>query len=123
MAFVLPTFPLVCKVVTFVGNPVGQPARLTTPCQLRAPNVSYASSWVTVQSFAPGIMVLFPKGTDIRDKWCSPVNSPDYLEIPENSGRWYFATYVDDIAKGFANEHRFAHVGKVQNPLWPTPIT
>jgi len=123
MAFVLPTFNLTGKIVSFAGNPATAPVRLEVECQLRAPNVSYASSWFTVSNYTPGVISLWPPLTDIRDRWSAPINSPDYVEIPSGSGRWYFVAYVDDIGKGFPNEHRFALMGKVNNPVWPTPIT
>lgn len=48
--------------------------------------------------------LLVPADTDIRDR-LSPDGS-DTIECPAGSGRYYEAVYVDDLGKGFANEHR-----------------
>jgi hypothetical protein len=70
--------------------------------------------------------LLIPKGTDIRDISCS--GGPDVVEVPEFSGRFYWVTYVDDIAKGFDNEHRWAVLQKIYTYgrwaiyRWPSPI-
>jgi hypothetical protein len=68
--------------------------------------------------FTAGNYFLFPPGTDIRDG--SGPSGIDSLECPAGSGRYYYVTNVDDIAKGFANEHRYALVQKY--PPWPEPI-
>lgn len=49
--------------------------------------------------------VLVPKLTDVRTNTGSL--PPDVFECPAGSKRMYLAMYVDDIGKGFANEHRF----------------
>jgi len=70
--------------------------------------------------------ILFPKLTDIRDSSC--IGGPDVIECPKFSGRFYWVSYVDDIAKGFANEHRWAVIQKIWTYgqwaiyRWPTPI-
>ncbi len=70
--------------------------------------------------------LLFPKGTDVRD--ISTSNGPDVVECPKFSGRFYWVTYVDDIGKGFSNEHRWCVVQKVFTYgafsiyRWPSPI-
>jgi hypothetical protein len=57
--------------------------------------------------------------------------SGDLLEIPEDSGRWYGVVAVDDMSKGFENEHRVAiisQVGFAASPQlypdlkWPVPM-
>jgi hypothetical protein len=50
--------------------------------------------------------LLLPALTDIRGSWNSV--SPDCVEVPAGSGRFYTAVIVDDVAKGFANEYRMA---------------
>jgi len=99
VAFVLPTFPLDVGVHTFGATPWLDPPRFITPGQLRGPNASYAASYTTVSSFSPGIVLLVGKEVDIRDKYCAPINSVDYLEIPTGSGRWYFAQYVGSTTR------------------------
>lgn len=49
--------------------------------------------------------LLLPALTDIRPNTTFGV--PDLVECPQFSGRFYVVGYVDDIGKGFANEHRF----------------
>ena len=50
--------------------------------------------------------LLMPALTDIRA--ASDVALADIVECPKASGRFYLVRYVDDIGKGFGNEHRFA---------------
>lgn len=70
--------------------------------------------------------ILFPKGTDVRD--VSTTTGPDIIECPAGTGRLYWVTYVDDIARGFGNEHRWVVMQKVWTYdafsiyRWPTPI-
>jgi len=73
--------------------------------------------------------LLLPPLTDIRDGSCNGVQ--DVVEVPSGSGRWYQVLGVDDVGKGFANEHRFAHLSKIYEQVnsipfaglqWPTPI-
>lgn len=64
------------------------------------------------------MLVMLPSATDIR-----PPNSAggaDKVEMPAGSGRFYQVQFVDDIGKGFPNEHRFAILA--QMGVWPTPI-
>lgn len=73
--------------------------------------------------------LLLPAGTDVRDG--STGGEADIIEVPAGSGRWYSVMSVDDMGKGFPNEHRFALLHKIYerlNPIlflganWPTPI-
>lgn len=50
--------------------------------------------------------LLLPALTDIRQQWNGL--PPDMVEVPAGSNRFYGVIGVDDIGKGFANEHRFA---------------
>jgi hypothetical protein len=52
--------------------------------------------------------LLVPALTDVRGPQ-DPVG-PDMVEVPAGSGRWYQVVFVDDIAKGFSNEHRTASI-------------
>jgi hypothetical protein len=74
--------------------------------------------------------LLLPPATDVRDIHCA--GQCDLVEVPSGSGRWYVVGQVDDIGKGFPNEHRAAVVTKVSQLVdgaafaglfWPTPIT
>lgn len=89
-----------------------------------------ASTFSFVNS--PPSELLCPKLTDIY-----AVNAAgqfmDCVEVPAGSGRYYAVCHVDDVAKGFANEYRFALMVQVNaatnsvttNPWlatqWPVP--
>lgn len=121
MAFVLPTFNLECDVYTHVPFAVPTIVRFTTECQLRPPSMNQASIVATSSTNHCGMVLLVPKDTDLRDDFSAPGNSPDAIQCPPGSGRWYQCAYVDDVAKGFANEHRFAILLKgLVN--WPVPM-
>ncbi len=62
--------------------------------------------------------VLLPKLTDVRG-W-NAAAGPDTVEIPGGSLRYYEVVMVDDLGKGFTNEHRFALL--LQTNAWPSPI-
>lgn len=64
------------------------------------------------------MFLLLPKGTDIRSTVCGV--APDVVEVPAGTGRYYSVEMVDDVARGFANEYRFAMVLQLKN--WPAPI-
>lgn len=71
---------------------------------------------------AYGVMtLLLPALTDIRDNPLSPANA-DFVEVPAGSGRIYGVIVVDDMGKGFANEHRAAVIQKTSGFPWPNPI-
>jgi len=130
MAFTVPTFNLTFDLYTgpyltrvYRSSPIGNLAwgrRIS----------SYIGDWDTDAVAGRNIMtLLLPPGTDIRDQSCSP--HADVLELPAGSGRWYLSQSVDDIGKGFDNEHRAALIVKIYeglNPtayaglIWPTPI-
>lgn len=130
-AFSQPAFNLTAGVW---HNPGRAPALYPAPdlvvlCNLANGRVSHVltnQQRLTVQNLlgASG-SVLFPAGSDIRDASCFP--NPDAVEIPLGSGRFYWVAFVDDIAKGFANEHRWAVCPKLFTNgffdyRWPTPI-
>jgi hypothetical protein len=56
--------------------------------------------------------------TDLRDT--NNASNFDTVEIPAGSGRFYIVLMVEDVAKGFLNEHRMAFIRK--SGTWPTPI-
>jgi hypothetical protein len=74
-------------------------------------------------------LLLLPPLTDVRSRFLGP--HADLLEIPSGSGRWYSVGYVEDIGKGFANEHRAAGVFQINSTInnvtyaglnWPVPM-
>lgn len=131
MSFTLPAFNLTVNIYTGVF-PFATP-RLTSLANLtpgRRVMQSQATAFLgATGNLGPASLLLLPVGVDIRDSSCA--NQPDVVEVPAGSGRWYQVAQVDDIAKGFANEHRYANITKLwQNAggitcpglFWPTPI-
>jgi hypothetical protein len=126
MGFRVPTFNLRCNIsaAPFAGGPYipDPPYRLTDQvCQLTyGTRVNVASTGGTTDR---GVIVqtmnlLLPARTDVR----GPQNGPilDMVEVPAGSGRWYSVVFVDDIGRGFTNEHRTAAIYAVPG-AWPTP--
>jgi len=131
MAYTLPDFNLTCDILTFDGT--NAVFRLSSPCNLavgRRVSMPAATNNPTVESAALMQMTLLvPAGTDLRDASCN--GWPDVVEVPQGSGRTYFCYGVDDLGKGFPNEHRFGLLWKawdfpgqvwVGAARWPTPI-
>lgn len=113
MAFRLPAFnltfnakvmPTVYPVLTIPTPPY---RLVSSPCQLTyGRRVNMMGTGGTNQ---PGVLVvamnlLVPALTDIRG-FQDSINN-DMIECPAGSGRWYVCYSVDDIGKGFTNEHR-----------------
>lgn len=128
MGFRVPSFNLECRVWSRADVPPGPVTIATLPaarfkpvCQLRgAGKQSTAQDEDTYWSFSA--VLLLQAGTDIRDRFSwdgVTMDQPDFVEVPEGSGRGYTVVYVDDVAKGFANEYRYAFIFK--NPYWPIP--
>jgi hypothetical protein len=131
MAFSVPTFNLVCKIYT---GPWPGVLRLSPFCNLATGRrvVWWGNggndSPTTLYGATP--LLLVPPLTDIRDSSCGP--TPDFVEVPALSGRWYVVQMVDDVGKGFPNEYRLATIGKIFQGVngsldypglfWPTPI-
>lgn len=74
-------------------------------------------------------VLLVPAGTDIQDTYCGQ-GTIDIVEVPQDTGRFYLVTAVDDTAKGYINEYRVAtlikagrHTPWLKNMAdWPSPI-
>lgn len=120
MAFVLPSFNLDIAIYGGGTDPVNGVPRVLCKGQLRAPNSGTA--WYSpVLAGISTMVLLLPKGTDIRDGF-EAGNSSDWVQVPAGSGRIYRVTIADDIAKGFSNEHRFAIIYKTSGYAWPVPM-
>lgn len=133
MSFELPNFNLVCNIYTVTLG--ANSFRLDSPCNLAMGkrNALFIGTIVAEDSASNlgGFtgQLLLPPGTDIRDQSCG--GFADLVEVPAGSGRFYGVSCVDDIGKGFDNEHRFATILKtwgftgnrygLTDP-WPTPI-
>lgn len=126
MGFVVPTFAIACNVKTMIVPNVPSvplpPYRLTNqPCNLAwGRRVNVASSGGTS---APGVPImcmtlLLPKQADVRGP--QDAVSSDMVECPAGSGRWYYVIAVDDIGKGFQNEHRAAMM-RALDGSWTPP--
>jgi len=126
MAYKLPVFNLVCNIKRppFANTPAipSPPYRLSSvSCQLAYGERMNASS--TGGTGFAGIPLQtmnlqLPKLTDIRGPQDSV--SFDMVEVPAGSGRWYWVTFVDDIGKGFTNEHRTAGIFALEGG-WVAP--
>jgi hypothetical protein len=129
MSFSVPTFNLRCNIYT--GPWLTKSIRLTSDCNLaysRRQQTMAGAFSTSVDS--PLLMsLLLPAGRDVRDLSCSTVE--DVIECPLGSGRWYQVAAVDDIGKGFPNEHRCAVLFAISENRygaayigsnWPTPI-
>lgn len=117
MPYTLPSFNLSCDIYgnTVPGYPPNFPTKVlrlaAVPCALvygRRVNtlVPFGSTGTSAIPML-GMSLLLPALTDIRG-WQGVAVTPDIVEVPSGSGRWYRVPWVDDIAKGWANEHRFA---------------
>jgi len=130
--YVLPEFNLVCGI--WAGPYVSKVHRADVMGNLSAGRRVYnvLINWPPNEDHVTNQMVLLlPALTDIRDCSCLSGDS-DVVEVPAGSGRWYGVLTVDDVGKGFPNEHRYACISKIwegYDPvaypglIWPTPIT
>lgn len=128
MAFRLPTLNLKCRIwhaydIAGLGLPPAiSPAAADVPCQLR--NTLTGLQVLTPFSGSGQIneLVLLGKRTDVRPS--QPAATPDLLEVPQGTGRFYTCLGVADMHRGFANEYRVAlivqlgdHVGGYTVPI------
>jgi hypothetical protein len=114
MAYRLPTFNLTCNISQpdvpgVPGIPDG-PYRIEgQTCQLtygRRVQVTSTGGTTSAGVLTLSMNLLLPKGVDVRGP--QDTVSFDMVECPAGSGRWYTVVAVDDIGKGFTNEHRTA---------------
>jgi hypothetical protein len=119
MAFTVPTFNLLCDV--YSGPWPTKSLRISDlPCNLAAARPAKSTAvenegelWIN------GYMTLLvPALTDLRMLGQGVQN--DILEVPAGTGRWYQLNFVDDVGKGFSNEHRMALLVQIAEPLLPS---
>ncbi len=134
MAFNLPDFNISVDIYDRTSPPPAPP-RLSVMGNLAfSKRVSSQSAEWPLDEFMVLMFLLLPQGTDVRDDsgfGASTANS-DYVVAPAGSGRVYVVCSVDDIGKGFANEHRCAILSKAYKDLggtgtfpgilWPIPM-
>jgi hypothetical protein len=119
MAFVAPTFNLVCNwfdAGNFYGSWAAGTGSIPPPdqvfdCALRAELHGYNVYGIDVPVSVANL--LLPAGTDVfppivgsSEYW----NWADLVEVPAGSGRFYFITAVEDVGKGYMNEYRMARL-------------
>lgn len=130
MAFNPPSFPLMCNL--YRGPYTGRVLAGTLPCNLAQGSRVYIISNASipqVEEYNLFPQLLMPALSDVRD--LSNAITPDVVEVPAGSGRWYGVCTVDDVGKGFPNEYRIAIIGKIFEALdpaaypglfWPVPM-
>lgn len=131
MAYTLPEFNLTCNIYT--GPWLTKVLRISPDCNLAMSKRVQEGAVEIGVGFGfsnPTMSLLLPPLTDVRDA-SGASEQYDIIECPAGSSRWYGVLGVDDIGKGFANEHRVAFISKLfqaQDPtpfagaIWPTPI-
>lgn len=109
MAFRLPNFNLMANVWRQPGGAYASPD-VTAGCNLsQGRRALFITSGHPTGSFPQlETEILFPKLTDVRAAWNGLQN--DIVEVPAGSKRFYSVRFVDDVAKGFANEYRLVIV-------------
>lgn len=126
MAYTQPQYNLVCSVYepdvpNVAAIPSFPPRILVQPCALvYGRRVNVASTGGTGAAGIPlkCMDLLVPALTDIRG--LADAASFDIVECPAGSGRWYWVYYVDDIGKGWPNEHRVAGLFAIEG-TWVPP--
>lgn len=134
MPFRLPTFNLTANIWRYPSTMRNYATPdVVTLCNLTPGRRSFLGiTTPSITTPAPRLLMelLCPALTDIRPSL--NVNpSWDLVEVPAGTFRWYSVVAVDDIGKGFANEHRIALLAMtcgsatfldVGNVPYPTPI-
>lgn len=117
MPFVLPTFNILADIYrqggtggTYGVPDVHTPANLSPGKRIMLGAFGPAAPFTLVTIGGGHVMeLLLPPLTDIRATWNSV--AADLVEVPAGSKRFYHVAWVDDIGKGFANEHRMGILG------------
>lgn len=123
--YVEPTYNLSANVWRGNLDPTADPPTLTTDANLAwgkrgGPAATGGTGSLGVIATAPQLLV--PAGTDLRSAEKGAPND-DWVEVPAGTGRIYACVYVEDIGKGFSNEHRGALLVSAPDDFpWPFPI-
>lgn len=122
--FSLPNFNLDVSIWHWPTNPVGNPPDLTVKGNLAySKRVQPGSTISATESGNHLAFLLVPKGTDVRTETQTGPASPDRAEVPTGSGRYYYVFHVEDVGKGFLNEHRCAVIYQTADfGSWPIPM-
>ena len=125
MPYSLPTFNLAVNIWRNAAPPPAPPAVVTfgnlTPGKRTIAFQKPANIAAIDTVFLH--FLLLPAHTDIRADVFTGNN--DIVEVPAGTGRYYTVSHVEDVGKGFPNEHRMAwveqdHSGASGLP-WPYP--
>jgi hypothetical protein len=126
MPFVLPQFPLAVSIwrLKGVGGVYITPDVNTVGNLTPGKRVFLGASSPSIVQATFSMELLLPKLTDIRSVW-NALNQ-DMVEVPAGSKRFYLVYHVDDIGKGFPNEHRFALLSYIEQGAlvfgFPAPV-
>lgn len=119
MAYILPDFNLRCDVYSNASPPPAAARVASLAC-----NLAFGRRIQLTQTSSLGALMtlLVPAGSDVRSAVCA--SGHDWVEVPAGSGRRYAVFGVDDVGKGFANEHRAVLLQPVVlgGVFWPVPI-
>jgi hypothetical protein len=126
--YVIPSFNLFCNIWSYPAYvhvppaPAPGTARvLLQPCALvygKRTNGATAQAGIEFGFSTFFMNLLLPALTDIRGP--QDTVGPDLVEVPAGSGRFYAAFGVDDIGKGWPNEHRTAALSVIDSS-WTAP--
>jgi len=119
MAYRLPVFNLSCNIASFGLWPV---VRVVSPCNLaygRRVNVASTGGTTFIGIPLVTMTLLLPPRTDVRGPLSA--TSADLVEVPAGTGRFYTVAFVDDIGRGFTNEHRCAVLEQQAPTATPWP--
>jgi hypothetical protein len=120
MAFTVPAMPLAVNIWRH-GTGVTNPPDVVT-----VGNLTPGTRDAHTETTPPALMfLLLPARTDIRALLSA--GSQDFVEVPAGTGRHYIVFFVDDVARGFANEYRRAELKQDLSATcglpWPQPLT
>jgi hypothetical protein len=127
MAYVIPSFNLSANIWRFGHNPLTTDPDTDSVCALvygrRVQTLAILSSRLPNEFTTPPgevmtMDLLLPAGTDIRGT--QDTVGCDIVEVPAGTGRYYWSLTVDDIGKGWPNEHRIAKIVAVLGS-WVAP--
>jgi hypothetical protein len=131
MGFPSPTFNVLCNVWRWAAWTASYPPTVPVPSLTMMGNLAQGEK-VVANAGALLQFLSVAKLSDIRDGFKEQLVTNNYrgdvVEVPAGSGRYYVCVWVDDIAKGFANEYRRASLYPqsaisyaVSTPAWPVP--